>query len=80
MHHTGSQEEATVAVPEDQCEVEQQEIPAQEVQVDEELGQELQECSDHRLSSFEKGKPRSISPYGLQLFNIASFMFDALSK
>ena len=65
MHHTGSQEEPLVAVPEEQVVVEQQEVPAQEVHVDGEPGQELQECPDHQPSSFERGNPRSISPYGL---------------
>jgi hypothetical protein len=35
-----------------------QEVP----EVDEEDVEELQECPDHRPSSFERGKPRSISP------------------
>jgi hypothetical protein len=61
-------------VVEEQAGVEQ-EVPAQEVQEEE----ELQECPDHHPSSFERGKPRSISPYGLQIFNITYFMFDALS-
>jgi hypothetical protein len=55
MHHTGSQEETPVEVPEEQ------EVPAPEVQGDEEADPELQECLDHRPSSFERGKPWSIS-------------------
>jgi hypothetical protein len=30
-------------------------------EADEEVGEELLECPDHRPSSFERGKPRSIS-------------------
>jgi hypothetical protein len=41
MHHTGSQEETPVEVPEEQ------EVPAPEVQGDEEADPELQECPDH---------------------------------
>ena len=70
LHHTGSQEETPNPVPEEP------EVQAPGVQVEEEVAEEeLQECPDHRPSSFEKGKSRSISPYGVQLFNIASFMF-----
>jgi hypothetical protein len=60
LHHTGSQEVTLVAVPEEpeeQPEVQEQEVP----EVDEEVGEDLPECPDHRLSSFEGGKPRSIS-------------------
>jgi hypothetical protein len=32
MHHTGSQEELLVAVPEEQARIDQQEVQAQEVQ------------------------------------------------
>jgi hypothetical protein len=44
--------------PEEQLEVQEQEVP----EADEEVGEDLQECPDHRPSSFERGKPRSISP------------------
>jgi len=44
-----------VTISEEQVVVEP-EVPAQEVQEEE----ELQECPDHQPSSFEKGKPRSI--------------------
>ena len=44
MHHTGSQEEA------------QEQEPLGVL----EPGEELQECPDHKPSTFEKGKPRSI--------------------
>jgi hypothetical protein len=60
MHHRGSQEEVPVAVLEEQVGGAQLDMPAQEVQADEEASEELHECPDHRPSSFEKGKPRSI--------------------
>jgi hypothetical protein len=37
--------------------VQEQEVP----EADEEVGEDLLECPDHRPSSFERGKPRSIS-------------------
>jgi hypothetical protein len=58
LHHTGSQEVTPVAVleePEEQPE--EQEVP----EADEKVGEDLLECPDHRPSSFERGKPRSIS-------------------
>jgi hypothetical protein len=61
MHHIGSQEEPPVAVPEEQAGVDQQEVLAQEVEEAEDQGMELPECVDHQPSSFERGKPRSIS-------------------
>jgi hypothetical protein len=58
LHHTGSQEVTSVAVPEEPEEQpEEQEVP----EAGEEVGEELPECPDHRPSSFERGKPRSIS-------------------
>jgi len=48
MHHTGSQEETPVMVPEEQ------EEPAQEVQGVEERDKEVPECPDHKPSSFER--------------------------
>jgi hypothetical protein len=60
LYHTGSQEVILVAVPEEpeeQPEVQEQEVP----EADEEVGEDLPECPDHRPSSFKKGKPRSIS-------------------
>jgi hypothetical protein len=60
LHHIGSQEITPVAVPkepEEQPEVQEQEVP----KADEEVGEDLLECPDHRPSSFERGKPRSIS-------------------
>jgi hypothetical protein len=60
LHHTRSQEVTPVAVPEEpeeQPEVQEQEVP----EADEEVGEDLAECPDHRPSSFERGKPRSIS-------------------
>jgi hypothetical protein len=49
-----------VAVPEDP--EEQSEVQEQEsTEAEEEVSEDLPECPDHRLSSFERGKPRSIS-------------------
>jgi hypothetical protein len=43
--------------------VQEQEVP----EADEEVGEDLPECPDHRPSSFERGKPRSIFSSGLQI-------------
>jgi hypothetical protein len=60
LHHTGSQTESLVVIPEEP--EEQLEVHPQEVtEADEEDVEELPECPDHRPSSFERGKPRSIS-------------------
>jgi hypothetical protein len=57
LHHTGSQRVTPVAVPEEPEEQpEEREVP----EADEEVGEDLPECPDHRPSSFERGKPRSI--------------------
>ena len=59
LHHTGSQTENPVVISEEleeQLEVQPQEVP----EADEEDVEELPECPDHRPSSFERGKPRSI--------------------
>jgi hypothetical protein len=40
-------------------------------EADEEVGEDLPECPDHRLSSFETGKPRSISPSVYKYLNNA---------
>ena len=53
MHHTGSQENEVG--PEEPEEIKEQEPPEAQ-----EPGEELQECPDHRPSTFEKGKPRRI--------------------
>jgi hypothetical protein len=53
---TGSQEESVAAKPEATEKVPWEE-PAQEVQAEKDAVDELQECPDHRLSSFERGKP-----------------------
>jgi hypothetical protein len=50
--------------PEEQPEVQEQEMP----EADEEVGEDLPECPDHRPSSFERDKPRSIFSPGLQIF------------
>jgi hypothetical protein len=64
LHHIGSQEVTPVAVPEEpeeQSKVQEQEVP----EADEEVGEDLLECPDHRPISFERGKPRSIFSRGL---------------
>jgi hypothetical protein len=56
LYHTGSQEVTPVAVleePEEQAEVQEQDVP----EADEEVGEDLPECPDHRPSSFERDKP-----------------------
>jgi hypothetical protein len=55
LHHTGSQTESPIVVPEE-LEVQPQEV----TEADEEDVEELPECPDHRPSSFERGKPWSI--------------------
>jgi hypothetical protein len=47
LHHTGSQEESLVAVPEEQTGAYLQELQAQEVPEEEEQGEDLPECVDH---------------------------------
>jgi hypothetical protein len=67
LHHTRSQEVTPVAVPEEpeeQLEVQEQEVP----EAEEEVGENLPECLNHRPSSFERGKPQSIFSPGLQIF------------
>jgi hypothetical protein len=65
LHHTGSQEVTPVSVPEEP--EEQPEVQEQEVsEAEKEVGEDLPECPDHHLSSFERGKPRSIFSLGLQ--------------
>jgi hypothetical protein len=67
LHHTGSQEVTPVAVPEEpeeQPEVQEHEVP----KADEEVGEDFSECPDHRPSSFERGKPRSISLLVYKIF------------
>jgi len=53
MHHTGSQENEVG--PEEQEETQEQELLGGP-----EPGEELQECPDHKPSTFGKGKSRSI--------------------
>jgi hypothetical protein len=48
--------------------VQPQEVP----EADEEDVEELPECPDHRPSSFERGKPRSISP------SVCNYLINAL--
>jgi hypothetical protein len=54
--------------PKEQLEVQSQEVP----EADEEDIEELLECPDHRPSSFERGKPRSISP------SVCKYLINAL--
>jgi hypothetical protein len=61
MHHIGSQEELPVAGFEQPEEQQQQDMAAQEVQAPEEDIEELPECPGHSPSTFERGKPQSIS-------------------
>jgi hypothetical protein len=71
MHHTGSNKENPVAVPElleEQLKVPDQEVP----EVAEGDVEELLECPNHRPSSFERGKPRSISP------SVCKYLINAL--
>jgi len=53
MHHTGSQENEVR--PEEQEETLEQDLPGEP-----EPEGDLQECPDHRPSTFERGKPQSI--------------------
>jgi len=53
MHHTGLQENKVGL--EEQKETQEQELPGGP-----ELEGDLQECLDHRPSTFERGKPQSI--------------------
>jgi NifB/MoaA-like Fe-S oxidoreductase len=60
LHHSGSQEVTPVVVPdepEEQPEMQEQEVP----EANEEVGEDLLKYPDHRPSSFERGKPQSIS-------------------
>jgi hypothetical protein len=67
MHHTGSQEDTPVEIPEDQEEGLQSVVP------EDAEPEELPECVDHHPSSFERGKPQSIfPPYGLQMITLRS--------
>jgi hypothetical protein len=73
LHHTRSNEEDLVAVLEEQ--EEQLEVPEQEVsEAAEGDVEELQECPDHHPSSFERGKPQSISPL------VCKYLINALLK
>jgi hypothetical protein len=64
LHHTGSQEVTPVAVLEKSEEQpEEQEVP----EADEEVGEDLPECPDHRPSSFERASPGAFFSPGLQI-------------
>jgi hypothetical protein len=54
--------------PKEQLEVQSQEVP----EANKEDIEELLECPDHRPSSFERGKPRSISP------SVCKYLINAL--
>jgi hypothetical protein len=75
MHHTGSQENEVGPK-------EQQETQEQELSGGPELERELQECPDHRPSTFEKDKPRSILslPILTNLINILWLFYYAAFK
>ena len=60
-HHAGSVVEAQ-ETPEEQR---QEETP--EERIPEGDAEDLPECHDHRPTDFERGKPRSIFSYGLQI-------------
>jgi hypothetical protein len=60
LHRTGSQEEALVAVQEEQTGSDPQETQAQEVPEVDEEEEDVPDYVDHQPSSFEQGKPRSI--------------------
>jgi hypothetical protein len=77
LHHIGSQTENPVIVPkelEEQLEVQPQEVP----EADKEDVEELPECLDHHPSSFERGKPRIISPSVCKYLINAFTLIDAL--
>jgi hypothetical protein len=75
MHHTGSQENEVG--PEEQEETQEQELPGGQ-----EPEGELQECSYHRPSTFEKGKLWSILslPLLANLINILWLFYYAAFK
>ena len=75
MHHTGSQENEVG--PE-----EPEEIQEQEPLGAPKPGEELQECLDHKPSTFEKGKPRSILslPTLANLINILCLFYYVAFK
>jgi hypothetical protein len=64
-----------VAVQEEQTGADPQEIQAHEVPEVEEQGEDLPECVDHQLSSFERGKPRSILSLLLYQINLLYMSF-----
>ena len=80
MHHTGLPEGVTPVVPEEPEGEEQQGAVLQEAAQDEDQDADLPECPNHHPSSFEKGKPRSISPTVCKMIYFVSFIiYDALS-
>jgi hypothetical protein len=64
LHHTGSQDVTPVAVPEEPEEQpEEQEVP----EADEEVGEDLPECPDHRPSSPKLGVATIVQNGGSKL-------------
>ena len=61
---------------EEQIGTDPQEVQAQEVPEEEELGEDLPECVDHQPSSFERGKPQSI--LSLLLYKKQFFLYMSL--
>ena len=80
LMHLGSTEEITLLEFNEGEEGDQQEIPqAIAPEGEEQIPEELPEYSDHRPTSFLKGKPRSIlSLPVLYKILLESFKFDAL--
>ena len=71
MHHTGLPEGVTPVVPEEPEGEEQQGAVLQEAAQDEDPDADLPECPNHHPSSFEKGKPRSITPTIFKMFYLS---------
>jgi len=67
MHHTGSQENEVG--PEEEEETQKQELPGGPKPEG-----DLQECPDHRPSTFKRGKPRSILSLPILANSIYYFM------
>jgi len=71
MHHTGSQKNEVG--PEEQEETQEQDLPEGP-----EPEGDLQECPNHRHSTFERGKPRSILSLSILANLICSIMIVLL--
>ena len=78
LMHIGSSERITLLEFNEE-EEEQQETPqAIALEEEEQTLEDLLECSDHRPTSFLKGKPRAFKPPMFYKISLESFMFDAL--